>query len=400
MLFSRLSARLAAALASLALACGRDVPPRGGHDLPVVENAAPAWKEGQGWRIAEEPSVVIGEAEGAQAYQFDGVAGALRLADGTIVVGDRGSGQLRYFTARGQHLRSVGRKGDGPGEFRFIDWIGERADSVFVWDLFARRLTVLAPDGGIARVLRVEQEADGEFLQGVGMTENGTLVLRAIRPRGRREPGEHVDSVAYLRVSTADGEIAGTLGPYLLGDRVTVRSNGLSLTGEVIFGRRGVLVTGPRGFFTGSTDAFELTAHAEDGRPLHVVRRPHRPTRATGGDVRRAMEQRRAEGDLGKTLPGMGQVQQAANRALPHRSTLPAFRRALVDGDGNVWMEEFRSDEQAESTWSVLDAGGRWLGNVTAPAGLEVLQISGGTVLGRTRDELGVERVVAHPLLR
>lgn len=96
----------------------------------------------------------------------------------------------------------------------------------------------------------------------------------------------------------------------------------------------------------------------------------------------------------------MERVQQSGHRNLPHRATLLAFRRALVDGEGNLWIEEFRIDPESAGTWLVIDAGGRWLGRVTAPAGLEVLQISGGTVLGRTKNELGVERVALHPLLR
>ena len=116
--------------------------------------------------------------------------------------------------------------------------------------------------------------------------------------------------------------------------------------------------------------------------------------------MRRAVEQPRSEGGLGKLLPGMGRLQQAALENPPHRATLPAFTRALVDGDGNVWMEEFRIDPHEAGTWMVMDPGGRWLGQVTAPAGVEVLQVGRDAVLGRTRDELGVERIAVHPLLR
>lgn len=401
---SRIRTLLPAVAAAALLACGHDTAPRAASDAAAM-NAAPAWSEGRGWTIEDTPSVVIGEAEGAEAYQFDVIASALRLADGTVVVGDRGSGQVRWFTARGEHLRSVGRKGDGPGEFRVIEWIGARGDSVLVWDPFARRLTVLGPGGAVARMVRVAQGTGVDFLQGVGMMGSGTLVLRAvsvgdISSAKRPARGEHVDSATYLRVSTTDGRLAGTLGPYLLGDRVTVRAGRMSLTEEVIFGRRGVLAMGPQGFFTGTTDAFRLTAHAEDGRPLRTVGRPHRSTRASGGDVRLAVEQRRSQGDLGKTMPAMRRVQQAALENPPHRATLAAFTRVLVDGAGNVWMEEFRIDPQQAGTWTVLDPGGRWLGQVTAPAGVEVLQIGRDAVLGRTRDELGVERITVHPLLR
>jgi hypothetical protein len=80
----------------------------------VVASAAPAWGEGKGWRLSPEPVLRVGVAEGDAAYQFGSVAGAVRLADGGIAAADRQSGDVRWYDARGRHVRTVGRKGGGP----------------------------------------------------------------------------------------------------------------------------------------------------------------------------------------------------------------------------------------------------------------------------------------------
>jgi hypothetical protein len=385
--------------AALLAACRRDADtPRHG-EARITANAEPAWPAGQGWKLDTTPLVVIGEVEGAEAYQLDGVVAALRQPDGTIVIGDRGSAQIRYYTPRGQHLRSVGGKGGGPGQFRVLDWIGERGDSMLAWDPIAARLTMFGPGGRLARELRIGAAANG-LHQAVGVMGDGSLLMRPRSVDVGGAPGEHVDSVTYLRISGADGHALGTIGPFMQGDRVTTRSGALTLTGDVIFGRNGVIVPGPRGLFTGETGAFELTARSFDGTPLRTFGRPHAPVKASAGDVRAALEQRRAGADLGKAYPGMGRVEEAQLASLPHRDTLPAFTRALADGGGNLWIEEFRIDPAAAATWSVFDADGRWLGRVGTPAGLRLTQISGGSVIGVTRDELGVERVVVYRLLR
>jgi hypothetical protein len=70
--------------------------------------------------LAEQPEVAIGARKGETPYQLSGVSDATRQAEGTIVVADCQSGELRFFDIAGRSLRSVGRRGKGPGEFAFL----------------------------------------------------------------------------------------------------------------------------------------------------------------------------------------------------------------------------------------------------------------------------------------
>jgi hypothetical protein len=390
---------LLSTLSAVFIACGPDSPPPGDVDPQVAADSAPVWKDARGWKVGAHPTTTIGVDDGPEEYQLSGVTGVLRLADGTLVVGNRLSGEIHYYSPRGQHLRTIGRKGGGPGEFRLIDWMGQRGDSVLVWDPFSSRLTVFDPGGRLARAVRVAP-AEGLFHSGVGAMEDGSLLLRPTPPAATRRDGELTDSVTYLRVSIADGHLVGKIGPFLRGERLKTTSGMNDLTTDLIFGRKGVLAVGRRQVFTGETTAFVLTARAYDGTPVRTFGRPHTPVRASAADVRAARAQRLAEESIGNTDAAIGEMQRKQFAVLPHRDTLPAFSRVLVDGEGNVWMEEFRIDPAAAATWSVFDADGRWLGRVETPAGLKVMLIAGGTVVGVTRDDVGVERVAVYPLVR
>jgi hypothetical protein len=357
------------------------------------------WKDARGWRVGAEPTTTIGADEGPEEYRLSGVTGVLRLTDGTLVVGDRLSREIRFFSPRGQHLRTLGRKGDGPGEFRLIEWIGQRGDSVLVWDPFSSRLTVFDPEGRLARVVRVAP-AEGLFHYGAGAMDDGSLLLRPAPPAVTRRDGEFTDSVTYLRVSVADGHQIGKIGPFLRGERLKSTNGMNDLTTDVIFGRKGVLAVGRRRIFTGETNAFVLTERTYDGSPIRTFGRPHAPVRASAADVRAARTQRLAEESVGTTDVAISEMQRRQFAILPHRDTLPAFSRVLVDGEGNVWMEEFRIDPAAAAAWSVFDPNGRWLGRAETPAGLKVMLIAGDSVVGVTRDDVGVERVAVHPLVR
>ena len=76
---------LNAAVASLILttACGIEgregsrVLIRDSAGIEIVENIAPAWTEGDGWRLSDEPVLTIGVLEGREEYQlFNSTGGA------------------------------------------------------------------------------------------------------------------------------------------------------------------------------------------------------------------------------------------------------------------------------------------------------------------------------------
>jgi hypothetical protein len=112
---------------TLIVAC-RDVTPglsdalvQDSAGIAMVENTTPAWRDGQAWRVEPKPVLQLGQLDGDQPHMFANITGAVQLADGSIAVADAGSSQLRIFDPTGQHRRSIGGPGSGPGEFRVID---------------------------------------------------------------------------------------------------------------------------------------------------------------------------------------------------------------------------------------------------------------------------------------
>lgn len=88
--------------------------------IEIVENSDRSCVDSEGWHVEEVPGLRFGVQNGEAAYQFSGVATAMRLSHGRIVVADRMSVELRYFDDAGDHLASIGRSGDEPGEFGSI----------------------------------------------------------------------------------------------------------------------------------------------------------------------------------------------------------------------------------------------------------------------------------------
>ena len=99
------------------------------------------------WTVSRDVLVSIGSVSDDSLYELRGAESAIRLSNGDIVIANRGSWQLRWYDSRGHHLRSIGRRGQGPGEFRALYVFEGPGDTVLVHDNVNRRTSRFSPDG-------------------------------------------------------------------------------------------------------------------------------------------------------------------------------------------------------------------------------------------------------------
>ncbi|WP_419165386.1 hypothetical protein [Candidatus Palauibacter sp.] len=133
------------AIAALAVAPIGVAAPIGAQE--AVESAAPRAPD---LTIAGEPLVRIGALDGPLEYIFGEVAGAVRMDDGSIVVVDEQSHNVRRYDADGQHLWTSGREGDGPGEYRGLRLLRNcPGAAITVFDWVQDRITQLDLDGNV-----------------------------------------------------------------------------------------------------------------------------------------------------------------------------------------------------------------------------------------------------------
>ncbi len=126
------------------------------------------------WHLSETPTLDIGLLEGDDEYQLFRVVGAVRLDDGHIVVANSGTSELRFFNDSGIHVRSVGARGGGPGEFEMMWAIARyRGDSLAVYDRRLARISVFDRQGNFARVFRLRSDYPTEVL---GLLANGEVL--------------------------------------------------------------------------------------------------------------------------------------------------------------------------------------------------------------------------------
>ncbi|MBA2669694.1 MAG: 6-bladed beta-propeller [Gemmatimonadetes bacterium] len=118
--------------------------------IRVTNPAEGSWGEASAWRLT--PELQIGEVEGSTALMFASISGLEADHEGRIYILDRQANELRIFNPDGEHLRTVGRAGEGPGEYKSANgllWLP--GDSLLIVDQQGGRYSILTRDGDFAR---------------------------------------------------------------------------------------------------------------------------------------------------------------------------------------------------------------------------------------------------------
>jgi len=163
---------------------------------------SPAFGVGQvaEWRFDPNPVVEIGGSFGDPNDQLGSVRDVARFETGEIVVLDALGPAIRVYRGDGLFLRTIGRPGDGPGEFRQPTHIVIRADTIVVLDQAGRR-TWMSKDG---ELLRTEPADLGGLctqeynLAYGGLLSDGSLLIRCEERIFGQADGEYRQEVGLL----------------------------------------------------------------------------------------------------------------------------------------------------------------------------------------------------------
>lgn len=336
-------------LAALAVACGAPGDTRGAtwdgqidtlaDGRVVVRNGERGiWPEGAEWQVVEE--IRIGTLEGEGPDTFGDVASFEVDNLGRIWVLDMQASELRVFDRDGEYVRTVGRAGSGPGEFRQPVHVDMSPDG---------RIWVSAPpecphlDLRYGGQLRREHAGSGAVRRVAvpgGFAGNGLYHVPVVR----------MDPTFQIDLARFDGMVAPL--DTLLAPRDPVEREGCRL---VVDGR--VVDDAPMPFQGGLvwrlsssgsvwaliTDQYRLFELGDGGDTLRVVTKSFGPIPVTEEERAEALEA------LRPFVARSGRVDRA--RIPGHRPTVRSF--FLVE-DGHLWIERVRLDDRGRTVFDVF----------------------------------------------
>jgi sugar lactone lactonase YvrE len=250
--------------------------------------------------------------------------------DGAIYILDAGNTRIQKFGPDGKYLATIGRKGQGPGEFILPDCLDiDRDGSLVVGDSAQSRLHVIIGNGKDTRSIILKNER----IYGVRCLGAGGYVGRAttwVFPmRGQAAP--KLEDMRLFRVLAPDGQVTASFGTLTdFGENMT---NAMGNTTETAVGPADALLVA-------YTAQNRVEKYGPDGR---LIWRADRPL-DYGTEVKKKGKIDTSGGGISMSNPEMNNC--AAGIA--------------VDAKGRVWVltyaRQLRKEEQVQT--SMTSVGG------------------------------------------
>lgn len=353
---TRLTA-VAAAVVMATGACERGHPAPDGTQVvadtvdgvPRVRNAGPA----PIWLI--EPELTLGG--GAAGEGFGRIVSVVADSAGLIYAADGLDERIHVLGADGRPLRTLGRRGAGPGEFRdlySLAWVG---DTLAALDPGNARIGLFTRDGqpagtwraqalsGDARVVRLSRAGPRQFFN------------MAVRPAGG---GSERVYVRYGPAGPGDTLAGPPFDPRNRASSVVCHrpDGGISFFG-VPFAPSAFTTIAPDGRLVYAWLAeYRLVFLGDGGDTVRIVERARDPIPIADDEWRAATSE---YAEFRRRNVGA----QCEPASLPRAAAKPALRHVLFDDQDRMWVE---ATTAAGWEWEAFDRSGRLLGAMPAPS--------------------------------
>jgi hypothetical protein len=371
------------------------------NSTPVRVSYPASARAEESWQLSKSPVREFGGAD--DTTDFRDVHGVRLLPNGRIAIANAATNEVRIFDEENRLIKSFGRSGSGPGEFRQLWLLFNYGDTLIAIDSdeSAERFTEAS---GLRQSLSRPSVPGTSSGSRIGVLSDGRLVISA---RRMPETLTDNDSVTWrvVAIESRDGRSveAKWLVPRAAIDHAHKGTPRLTPIRFAPFGQ--VVARGDRicsayssSWTVRCIDAAGNTAleirRVVAREPLSAVARQDAANRYRGANARAPKAEIEAE--------------VASFRFAEYAPALGALE---ISENGDVWVSDFHerigrygpgsmTAPARPVNWHVFDRRGRWLATVTLPPRFVPYDFSRTAIAGITFDEDAVERVTVWGITR
>jgi hypothetical protein len=259
--------------------------------VTIVKNPAKPLKPEL--QILFEEDLTIGVEEGDGNYMFGNQVFVNTDDDGNIYVTDWDRTAMKKFDSDGNFLQSIGRPGQGPGEFQDISEVRfDNEGNIYLYDAKNRRISYLTKDGNYLKSITVPI-----FFERVVINSMGFYVARSadnVELKGSKKwdyfYGLFDDNfnlvTEFLRLpQESDAKSSSNSPAQIIADYLS----GIAFQPNInyVLDRNDLL-------YFGYAEAYEIKVYSPDGTLLKIIQRDFEPQEISGKD-KESFEQNQSE---------------------------------------------------------------------------------------------------------
>ncbi|MCC5908273.1 MAG: 6-bladed beta-propeller [Balneolaceae bacterium] len=328
---------------------------------------------------------------------------------GRVFLSDRDKVEIHVFHSNGSYLQSIGRQGQGPGEFQNI------SRSTFM-EFHSGRLYVPDGDGRYLHRVHVFSLDNLSFSHTIdlraGNKEQFDKDLKYYYPRGGIYPlkdGNFLVPYTFIQsrkfyqrdsnfvkyyIQSESGKIKK--GPILEQyDRIFLYhitegnylANSFPFLGKPLF-----VINGDGYMYAAWSEDFQIEAYQPDGKKLHSIRPPYQNQPLTQSDLTERIQ-------ICDEYFADGICEQMVRNADNLPETWPALNDLLIDDENRLWVSTIVEDFDIYEWW-VLEETGELVTRFEWPRDEPIEVIKNGYMYTRqTDDKTGLQQVVRYRIV-
>lgn len=289
----------------------------------------------------EEELAIGGDEEGGEPVLLQ--AGYFIVDEnGNFYITDRRDFNIKVFDQEGNHLRTIGKKGEGPGEFQYAGFIAFLPDGrLLAMDYQARRTSLFDSSGEF-----ISSHQWTKQISRLVLTTNASYFVQELVREEGADPLEErklvIDEIDF------DGTELNSFGEFKLPEFRTISE------GNVMFGIS--VPHSPQSVFTGDlghqriyhclNSAYLIEAYDSAGHLVRKIDRPYEPLPFTGEDKNEFLKRyEESQNDRMKKL--------VAGMDFPTIKNV--ISSMLTDDQGNLWVRTHEEREEGETSFTAYD---------------------------------------------
>lgn len=333
--------------------------------------AAPAAAEWQGTTVTEAGQTIVRNPETAAGTYTIELEEAWRRGDadddmffgmptqvvespgGEVYVLDAQVSEIHVFTRDGEFLRTIGREGEGPGEFRGANTMYFGPGGVLgVMSIFPAKIVQIMPDGTPAGNFPLPREEGGGFQLAFKARANDQRIVVC----GGRQSRESNTQLNYLEAYDKDGKVLATYHHW----EEHTQYGGMKFD-EKVWGnatRQWSMARDGRVAGALSFDDYRIHVWNPDGSLVHIIERPDYPP------VERTSEEKKRFQTIYDGL-----TRWSPNSTFQISDTHRAIMQVYYQPDGSLWVlsgrGQWRRPDGAFAVFDIYDREGRFMSQVT-----------------------------------
>ncbi|MYB07706.1 MAG: hypothetical protein F4Y24_15295 [Gemmatimonadetes bacterium] len=348
--------------------------------------------------------MTVGDTEADPLFEVTGIA----ITESHVVIAQESEGTLRFYDRDGSLEKTVGGRGEGPGEYGGLDWMRRVGGHLFAYDVYGREVSRYSLDGRLLGTVALSPPE--EYLPGLsalGVFPDGSVLAEKwylhwpTRPEVARAP---VALLLFDDEGAFEKRLLDMAGPEIWYEPVGTTRHRQMMR---FFGRISHVAVVDSVFAVLENDSYDIPLYGPDG----VVRDTLRPAVLRGltplprfqADFAQQVVLDSWDAELGS---GRGEVERSLAAMGPPEhlppygwlSLMSPHHSPMTTADGLVWALRYgglpREDGDMDGPeWFVLQPGVGQIATLSSPDNVVLVDVAGEMAAVIRRTDLGEEIV-------